>query len=134
MKWFKINEVYVQQDVRYSDPHCILHWRIRIQRWDSPSSTISVFTFRRVFPLKKFSLRLTEQSFSSLYWPVLLFFYALFAQWSINQRVKKFTHFQALKVAFYDPNTLFLRISHIHLWNSFLLFYLPFQNMTLFTQ
>ena len=37
--------------------------------------------------------------YRSLHWPVLFLFYAFFVQWSINQRVKKFTHFQAQKVA-----------------------------------
>ena len=41
-------------------------------------------------------------------------------------------HFQALKISYYDSNTLFLHISHIHFWSRVLLFHLPFQNMTLF--
>ena len=42
-------------------------------------------------------------------------------------------HFQALKISYYDSNTLFLHISHIHFWSRVLLFHLPFQNMTPFT-
>ena len=63
---------------------------------------------------------------SSLHWLVLVFFYALSYSGVYNQIVKRtlsFWHFQVLKMAFYNSNTLFLRISHIHILipNRFLL-------------
>ena len=40
----------------------------------------------------------------------------------------------AFSSAFYDFKTLFLHISHIHFGNVVLFFYLPLQNITLFTK
>ena len=51
----------------------------------------------------------------------------------VYYRPSKKSLFWVLKVAFSNSNTMFLRILHIHLLNCVLLFYLPLQNMTLFT-
>ena len=53
----------------------------------------------------------TKSRNSSLHWTILILFYDLFLQWSINPKGPKTPsskHFQALKVAFINSKTLFL--------------------------
>ena len=49
-----------------------------------------------------------------VHWIVLIFVLCRFRTMKYKPGVLKKLNFQVLKVALYDSNTLFLRISHIH--------------------